>query len=320
MWSEILKVKPKLDSADASNMERSLNTRFKNVTKKFGGALKIAAVASLGSAFVAQVLSPLKDVQGVLKNTLTKADDIVTFAAQFNTTPEKFAKLQALGKLKGLEPDSLNMLLTKFQSAVADTNADPTKPSAVRQFANIPDTADAFFEFIQALKKMTPEQQNLVQQNVFGEKQILKMSEFLQSDFKESMQMLSKVNFKNVAVAAQSLEQLEGMQKQKETVNELQDLIQKSLVINSGTIESESLSQRLQNARENKQLADFRNINELNNQVEEMKEMLRSTTTAFLKEFPVIIQAMKRSLQGWEMISKALPSARGFKYGQGKNE
>jgi hypothetical protein len=320
MFSEVLKIIPKLDNSQAANMERSLNSRFKNVSKKFGGALKIAAVAGLGSAFVSQILNPLNDVKATIKATLTKADDIVTYATQFNTTPEKLAKLQSFASLKGLESDNLYMLLNKFQGAVAQTKADPTKPSAVRNYTNIPDTADAFFEFIQALQKMAPNEQNIVQQSVFGEKQILKMSEFLQSNFKESNSALAKVNFKNLGVALQSLESVESLQKREEVINGLNDLIQKSLVINSGTVQSESLADRLKNARENKQIADFDRMTELNNQIEEMKEMLRNASTTILKEFPVIMQAVKRSISGWEMIAKALPGARGFKYGQGKNE
>lgn len=318
MFSEVLKIIPKIDNAAAANMERSLSSRFKNVSKKFGGALKVAAVASLGSAFVSQILSPLNDVKATLKATLTKADDIVTYAAQFNTTPEKLAKLQSFASLKGLEADNLYMLLNKFQGAIANAKADPTKPSAVRNYTDIPDTADAFFEFIQALQKLTPIQQNLVQQSVFGEKQILKMSEFLQSNFKQSESALSKVNFKNLGVALTALESLESDQKTAEVLNGLQDLIQKSLVINSGTIQAESLADRLKNARENKQISDFAAISDLNNQMEEMKEMLRSATTTFLKDFPVIMQSVKQSIKGWEMIAKALPSSRGVKYGFGK--
>lgn len=320
MFSEVLKIIPKLDNAQAASMERSLNTRFKNVTKKFGGALKLAAVASLGTAFVSQILSPLNDVKATLKSTLTRADDIVTYAAQFGTTPEKLAKLQSFASLKGLESDSLYMLINKFQGALAQAKNDPSKPSAVRNFINIPDTADAFFEFIQALQKMAPDQQNLVQQSVFGEKQILKMSEFLQSKFKESALALSKVNFKNLGVALRSLETLESKQKANEVVNGLNDLIGKAQVINSGTINAESISEQLKLAKENKQIADFKSISDLNNQMEEIKEMIRSTATTVLKELPFIMQAVKRSISGWEMIAKALPSSRGIKYGKAKGE
>lgn len=320
MFNEVLKVTPKLDTAGAANLERGLNNRLKNVSKKFGAALKISAVAGLGAAFVSQILNPLNEVKGIIKNTVTKADDIATYSAQFNTTPEKLAKLQAFGQLKGLEPDSLYTLLNKFQGAVADAKADPTKPSSVRAYVNNPDTAAAFTEFIQSLQKMNPIEQNLVQKQVFGEKQILKMSEFLQANFKTMATELNSVNWKNVGTAISSLEAIEGYQKLKEVQNGLNDLIGKSTVINTGTIDSESLATQLQNKRENKQIRDFRSINDLNNQIEEMKEMLRGTVTQLNESLPIIRQAMSRSISGWDMIVNLLPSARGFKYGNGKKE
>jgi hypothetical protein len=39
MFSEILKIIPKLDSKDLANMERTLGIRFARVAKKFGGGI-----------------------------------------------------------------------------------------------------------------------------------------------------------------------------------------------------------------------------------------------------------------------------------------
>jgi hypothetical protein len=45
--------------------------------------------------------------------------------------------------------------------------------------------AEAFFEFVQSMQNLTDTQKSLVQQEVFGERQILKVSEFLNADFRK---------------------------------------------------------------------------------------------------------------------------------------
>lgn len=319
MFSEILKIIPKLDSSSLNGMERGLNDRFKKVSKKFGGALKIASIAALGSAFLSQILSPLKEVRGIIDSTLGRADDVTTFAEQFNTTTEKLLQLQSLASLKGVDADGLNVLLGKFQSARAEAKADPNKPSSVRNFLTNEDTADAFFQFLQARQKLNPDERNLVDQNVFGEKQILKNSEFFGSNWEESFNALKTVDFSSVASAAAALEKLESKSQINKTILGLVDLVQKGggsdPIINKGTISSMAQADMAKQLRENKQIADFKTINDVDMQLEEIKELIRTTTTTILKELPFIMSSVKSSVSGWGMIADFLKSPpKGIKY------
>lgn len=194
MFSEVLKIVPKVDSSDLESMEKSLSTRFGNVAKKFGKGLLAAitggGIVGASLAFLDKILNPLKETQEAIDRLLHRGDDIVTNAKQFGTTAGRLFKLQQFGQSAGLDPQGVNILLEKFQSAVARSALDPTAPSAVKQFVGEKDTAESFFKFIQALQGLEATQRNLVEQEVFGEKQILKASSFLGLDFSKKDALL----------------------------------------------------------------------------------------------------------------------------------
>ena len=187
MFSEILKIIPRVDSGSLGRMERALNSRFGAVAKKFGrglvNVLKGGGIAGAVIAIADRFLNPLKEVQEAIDKTLERGGDLNTFAEQFGTTSGALARLQAFGEAKGLNAEELRNLIGKFQSKVAEASADPSKTTAVSKFVGRKDMAEAFFEFIQSMQKLDPTRQNLVQQEVFGEKQILKASEFMKANF-----------------------------------------------------------------------------------------------------------------------------------------
>ena len=168
-------------------MEKSLTTRFGRIAKKFGKGLVATltggGVAGLALGLIDKLLNPLKETQEAIDRVLAQGDDVVTNAKQFNTTAGKLFKLQQLAKSTGLDASQLDLLITKFQTAVAEAEADPNKQSAVRQFVGEKDTAEGFFKFIQSLQRLDKNAQVRAQQEVFGEKQILKMADFLNTDF-----------------------------------------------------------------------------------------------------------------------------------------
>jgi hypothetical protein len=132
-----------------------------------------------------KILNPLKEVQEKVDRLLNQGNDLVTNAEQFNTTAGKLFKLQTFAKANLLEPDQLFDMMRKFQSAVAQAEADPKKASAVRAYVGQKDIGDAFFEFIQSLNTLDRNAQVKVQEEVFGGKATLRMADFLRSDFKK---------------------------------------------------------------------------------------------------------------------------------------
>jgi hypothetical protein len=279
MFKEILKIFPKLDNADLNKMERSLSQRFSKVAKKFGkgmaGVLMGGGIAGAAVGIIDKLLNPLKDVQDAIDRSIGAADDLVTNAEQFNTTPGKLAKLRALGTSTGLDAESLYMLINKFQNAVADAEADKNKPSAVRNYVGIQDSADAFFEFIQALKGMETNQRLLVQQEVFGEKQILKMADFLNTDMKKQLALLAPLGSAAYDKPLQNLGAMKDAADIFQAQRDLQDILGKGATITAEMIQSRHKQLEAERVREDARISNYRmlvNVSETSNKIAFMLE------------------------------------------------
>lgn len=326
MLTEILKILPKLDNKELNDMEKQLGSRFSRIAKGFGKGLKIASVAALGAAVLDKLINPLNEVKAAIDRTLGKADDIVTNAKQFGTTTENLLKVRSLGNVRGLSNESVDLLLTKFQGAVAQASQNPNDPanSAVKNYVGQKDTAVAFYNFITQLQKMDKNQQVLVQQQVFGEKQVLKMAEFLQdTGFKESANSLKKVDFAKAAVAAEKLGALNDKLTANRTVNDLNDLSGKANVINGKVVSNVTKSELSGLNRENAKIGRSDAAFTAEERMAEIQDNLEKLTTELVTKIPVLFDALdgilallRKSVEGWQMIFKMLsgsPLMRGVK-------
>jgi len=333
--TEVLKIQPKLDNNELSQMERQLGSRFSRIAKGFGRGLKLASMAALGAAVLDKLINPLNEVKAAIDRTLGKADDIVTNAKQFNTTTENLLKIRSLANVRGISNESIDMLMTKFQTSVAAAAANPNDPanSSVRNYVNEKDTAVAFYNFMTQLQKMDKNQQLLVQAQVFGEKQILKMAEFVQDvGFKESAASLSRVNFKKVAAATEKNAELNDTMTANRTVNDLNDMIRKSQVINGGTIKNINRSEISALNRENNKIARSAQAFTAEERMAEIQESLEALTSKILTELPVVMDSLKgivtlleKSVEGWKMIFELLKNSSivkgiGSMFGKGKDK
>ncbi len=311
MFSEILKIQPQLDNADLNKMEKSLSGRFSKIAKGFGRGLGIAAGFALGAAVLDKLINPLQEVKAAIDRTLGKADDIVTNAKQFGTSTENLLKLNALGTLKGVSPETMGLLLTKFQGALAQAKANPLDPnvSGVKNFIGQKDTAEAFFNFIAQLQKMDATQRTLIQTQIFGEKQTLKMAEFLQSNFSESADALKGIDFSKVAKDTERLDSLATIDKKNRTVRELLDLSNKAGVINPGTIanvnKSEISGLNRENAKIGRSAAAFtaeENINAINDKLEALLNEVITNVPVLMQGLNKAVDLLGTAVKGWEMI------------------
>lgn len=335
MLTEVLKIQPKLDNNELNQMERQLGSRFSRIAKGFGRGLKAASVAALGAAVLDKLINPLQEVKAAIERTLGKADDIVTNAKQFNTTTENLLKLRSLANVRGITNENLDQLLTKFQGSVAAAAANPKDPanSAVVNYVGEKDTAVAFYNFITQLQKMDKNQQLLIQTQVFGEKQVLKMAEFLQDiGFKESAASLSKVNFAAVAAATEKNAAKNDTMTANRTVNELQDMINKSQVINNGTIRNMNQSEISAMNRENGRIARSDQAFTAEERMAAIQENVEKLTNDLITKLPIlmdgldgIVKLLGKSVEGWQQIfnllkDSALVKGIGSMFGKGKDK
>lgn len=260
MFKEILQIIPKLAPNDLNNMERSLTKRFGNVAKKFGKGLGASllggGLAGAALGILDKILNPLKETQDAIDRLLKQGDDVATNAKQFGTTAGKLFRLQKIGEASGLDAGSLDMLIQKFAGAVAEAKADPKKVTAVRNFTSNKDIAESFFEFIQSLKKLAPDKQTLVQQEVFGEKQILKMADFLQS----AGDIAGKLGGPTSDQLTPALEKTAKLNDLKDLLKarlDLQDTLRKAKLVNEGMVKEQAASEARAAEAENKKIASY---------------------------------------------------------------
>ena len=325
MFSEILKIIPKIDSKELAQMERNLTSRFTKVAKKFGSGVanvfKGGGVAGAALALIDKLLNPLKEVQESIDRTLKSSDDVVTNAKQFETTAGKLQKLISMAQGAGLGQDDLFMLLTKFQTAVAEAKANPNTPSAVKNYANDTDTAQSFFNFIQSLQKMEKGQQILVQQSVFGEKQILKMSDFLNSDFKKTFKDigLDKVSSQKLTNALEKTGGFSDMADILTAKRNVGDIVAKSGVINEGMIRARDKAERVALERENQRIRSYEDLQAISSTVDKIMVMVEQGLGLLGKLISVVTPALESMVASIEKFSKG-PMARGLMKFFGKGD
>lgn len=335
MLTEVLKIQPKLDNNELNQMERQLGSRFSRIAKGFGRGLKLASMAALGAAVLDKLINPLQEVKAAIDRTLGKADDIVTNAKQFNTTTENLLKVRSLANVRGITNENLDMLLTKFQGAVAAASANPNDPanSSVVNYVGEKDTAVAFYNFITQLQKMDKNQQLLIQTQVFGEKQVLKMAEFLQDvGFKESAASLQKVNFGQAAQSAEKLGALNDKMTANRVVNDLRDLTSKAGVIGNDTIRNVNRSELANLNRENSRIGRSAQAFTAEENIAQLTDKVEQLANNIITELPILMDGLKatvglleKSVEGWRMIfdllkNSALVKGIGSMFGKGKDK
>lgn len=306
MFSEIFKFRPQIDRADLEKMVFTLSKRFQSVAKKFGSGLvqnlKGAGVTGVILGLVDKLLNPLKETQEVIERMLGLGDDLVTSANQFDTTAGKLFKLQQLGIATGLDPSVLETMIQKFQVAVAETKElqkDPTKTAAEKQtsvsnFIDNPDAADAFFGFIQSLQKLDKDAQVIAQKEVFGEKLIGKMSEFVNADFQELIKRIGLGAGTNYDPALRNLANLNDQKYINTARRNTADLLKKSSLIGPSAITAIDQGEKARIAREDKNLANFEVLKNAATSVEEIKTKLESMFTTVYGFIPTVVDFANR--------------------------
>jgi hypothetical protein len=263
MFSEILKIIPRLDGGDLNKLEKNLGGRFSKIAKKFGKGLGASlmggGVAGLALGLIDKLLNPLKEVNDSIERTLKAGGDYVANAEQFGTTPGKLLKLQKVAQAKGVDSDALYGLITKFQVAVAEAAADPDKKTSVRQFVGQKDSAESFYKFLQGMQNLTKEQQLLVQSEVFGEKQILKNADFFNSakDFGEMMVRMNLQASTKYNAAAWKLDNLDDKAEEMVASREAGDFLTKGSKISEGVINEREAARRREMNQENYRLGRY---------------------------------------------------------------
>lgn len=318
-----------MDSSDLKKLEDQLQSRFTKISKKFGkglmDVLKGGGIAGLALGLIDKLLNPLQQVQESMDRMLKTSDDLATQANQFNTSSGKLFKLVQIGKSAGLDQEGLFTLITKFQTAVAQAKADPNDQSvsAVRNFTNEKDTALNFFNFIQSLQKLDRNQQLLVQQQVFGEKQIGKMSEFLNLDFTKQFRAtgLDKQSSETFTKSIDKMAKLSDLADILKVKNENKDIIDKSRVINESMIKQRAKSDALALEKENLQIKSYNDLAAISDTVSKIMLIVEQGVGLIGKLINMVTPFINQATDFMQKFLKS-PLMRGVRglFGGGKDE
>lgn len=309
MFKEILKILPKLDSASLAGMERTLSSRFTRVAKKFGkglfNAVKGAGIIGLAVGFLDKLLNPIGAAQEAIDKMLGSAGDFMVNAEQFGSSAGELFKLTKLAQAKGLDQESLNQMLTKYQSAIAEAQADPTKDTSVRAYANDTNMVQSMFQFMQSLNKMDRNQQVLVQREVFGEKATLRMADFMRTDFAELSKAVGARDASSYQPGLEKLDRLSDLADNKQVGRELEDMIKKSRIINEGMINSRDKAATAELDRENKQIASYENLAAISTTMTKVTGLVEEGMAKIGQFIDFATPAVNKGIEAVERISKS---------------
>lgn len=312
MFTEVIKLIPQMDSAALNSMFTNLNKRFAGVAKAFGkgmgAALKFGPIFALVSTLVSKLLNPLEKAEEIIDKILGKSGDLQDSAEELETTPGRLARLEALGQMKGLDPAVMRTLLTKFQTDLSQEKENERlglKPGLLRNFTGESDTAEAFFQFIQSLQTLPPEQKVLAQTQVFGERIRGRASAFFNDqDYQGKLDTLPSESVINRAVTradnmGDRLDELDTVRALKAFVNKATTGIQPVMI--TDIVQGRSI----QDKAESETLARYENNKKMYLEIQKIIGKADAFFTKIVDEVaPSVIDGLKRL---GDVMDKVIP-------------
>lgn len=180
MFTEILRIIPRLDEGRAKAAEMTLTRRFGRIAGRFGVGLKNAikgSVLGLSLAFLTRLLNPLQDMHDRIKKLLGETDDVRDTAAKLGTTPGELLFHQARAEALGVKPETFLNLVESFRKAVEQRRQDVDEKTRTRLGAGDPllfqeNTLAGFqraLTLIDSFQGVDPIQARAFQRELFGE-------------------------------------------------------------------------------------------------------------------------------------------------------
>lgn len=314
MVKEILKVVPKLDRQALATMERTLNGRFKSITKKFGGGLKAlfkGGLVGVALGFVTKILSPLKETREAIDRSLNSASDISTAAQKFNTTTGKLFKLVQFGEAADIDQQKFLQIMSKFQNKLALAAVDPQGEAAsiLGEFTGEKDVAENFFKFIQSLQSADQSKSLVAQQKLFGEEESIVLAELLQKDFSK---LIKRIGFDNVGSEklSRDLGKLGALQDKsaelKASLN-LTDVQEKAATITERMVNQMHEADKKRKKLENMNIRNFENLQNLSNTMDQIMILIQKgvaeiggfipKVTSFVNDLLIKVDKMIESIK-----------------------
>ena len=324
--SYLIKIKPTITAEDGRKMENDLNSRFKRVAKKFGGALRTVGGALKGlltGAAVAMIANPIEKLNEKLNSTLSYADQITTRAEAIGTSAGRLAQVETVAKSAGIS--NIDQILTKFQTGLARARLGEDK--TLTQFTKYDDTLTAFLNAIKSIQGIkNVNERTFAVQKIFGEENAAKMSELIAIDFSERWgQIFGNMDVGKIRKAASPFvvnvggkaqaqesekgrdigfeglaeefdlifERLGGLEDQQAVKSQrrmFEDFITKSETITGKLLEAQDATERRRLETENVQMKSFEKFAKMAEEAEKTKTILAEIQQALV---PTIVRGVE---------------------------
>lgn len=324
--SYLIKIKPTITAEDGRKMENDLNSRFKRVAKKFGGALRTVGGALKGlltGAAVAMIANPIEKLNEKLNSTLSYADQITTRAEAIGTSAGRLAQVETVAKSAGVS--NIDQILTKFQTGLARARLGEDK--TLTQFTKYDDTLTAFLNAIKSIQGIkNVNERTFAVQKIFGEENAAKMSELIAIDFSERWGQIfgnmdvgkirkaaspfvvnvggkaqAQASEKGIDIGFEGLaeefdlifERLGGLEDQQAVKSQrrmFEDFITKSETITGKLIEAQDATERRRLETENVQMKSFEKFAKMAEEAEKTKTILAEIQQALV---PTIVRGVE---------------------------
>ena len=319
MFTEILRIKPKLSEADARTMENRLSSRFGRIAKRFGSGLKAAmkgTLVGLSLGLLAKLLDPLKEMEDRIKALLKLGEDTSEQADRFGTTSGKLRRLQDVSKIIGVDPDRLSELMNKYAEAIEKGRAELLDPDPEKEksastkvlgnFLNDKDIAQSFYEFLNSLKNADPATRRTAEMEVLGGGQTGAARKLIEADFAKEFARLGGPDSDKLGSALDKLAALEDRRRLAETKLEQQNIVQTSGKVNNGIVDKFSAAAKRDQVQELKDLSNIERLQKAQEGIDELAKLLTwildfarmgvgylGDLVKFLKESKALKSAMK---------------------------
>lgn len=322
--SYLIKIKPTITPEDGRKMENDLNSRFKRVAKKFGGALRTVGGALKGlltGAAVAMIANPIEKLNEKLNSTLSYADQITTRAQAIGTSAGRLVQVETVAKASGVQ--NLDQILTRFQTGLAAAKLGENKTLA--DFTKYDDTLTAFLAVLKSLQGIKDvDERTFAVQKIFGRENAAKMSELIAVDFAERWgQIFGEMDVGKIRKAAspfvvnvgqqaqtketgadvgfegladefdlifERLGGLEDKQAVKSQRRMIEDFISKSETITGKMLEAQDEAERRRLETENVQMKSFEQFARMAEETEKTKTILAELQKALV---PTIVKGVE---------------------------
>jgi len=305
-----IQVQPQISPSDGNQMERELNRRFQNISKKFGTHLKNSVSTAMKSGALALgagitgliATNPFEKVKSDLDKTLAISDDIVTRAAQFGVSTAKFAQLQAVANSVGLEIDlALQQFLGGLQDAKDFQKGDKAKNNALVNFVNDKDVVENFYDFLKSVGSLPAQERAGEVGKVFGDKMQLKLAELLQQPIEQrkAAVMAQGVTPESLGQAHERLAALEDIAALNKVQRDQLETLRKSQAITKGTISADDAVER---AKLNREVQNLSQMQVFARQAALSEELLRSVDNLRAHVMDIAFPILQKGVEILERI------------------